>query len=192
MRLTNKIPLTSYVVRNKRYYYICFLCLLLSQISKGQGSMNSIKFDRNTLTFEVFGHSRSIFSLNYERLFKLSPYSSYTFRTGIGYVPGDSIRLVRHKGTVTIPLVLTTLVGKKKNYLQLSAGYSASFGESYIDSTYTLPQIHQKFESAFIVSLGYRRMSEDLVIQIFPLLQWTNNPTSKFGFGFGFSIGFPF
>lgn len=172
---------------NVFYWFIFFL--LYAQITYGQDSVKN----KNSLTVEVAGYSRSLFSINYERLNKLSPnYFLYTIRAGIGYTPGANIKSERHKGTVTTPLVLSLLAGKKKHFAQLSIGYTASFGQDFIDSTTTTPTIYQKFESAYILSLGYRYMRNGFVGQAFPLLQWTNNPSSKFSVGFGVSLGLTF
>jgi hypothetical protein len=81
------------------------------------------------------------------------------------------------------------LAGNKKHFAQLGVGYTAAFGKDGVDSTTRPPTISQKFESAFMISLGYRYMGQGIVIQAFPLLQWTNNPGSPFSILFGFVIG---
>jgi hypothetical protein len=172
----------------KKYYNSAIFSLLFfCQILYGQENI-----DKNLMTVEVFGHSQSLFSVNYERIFKLSPHLLYTLRTGIGYTPGLTIKDERHKGTLTIPFVFSLLAGTKKHYAQLGVGYTAAFGQDYIDSTTTTPTIHQKFESSYILSFGYRYMWNGFMGQAFPLLEWTNNPSSRFSVGFGVALGMTF
>lgn len=193
MRLIEKV---SILVKGMKYFnmllsFIYFF--LFTEITYGQDIPKNISFKKNSLTAEIFGHSRSLLSSNYERLFKLSPnYLFYTVRTGVGYTPGVNIRLERHKGVFAIPLVFSLLAGKEKHFAQLSLGYAASFGEDFIDSTTTTPTIYQRFESAYSLSIGYRYMWNSFIVQIFPLLQWTNNISNKFSAGFGLSMGLAF
>lgn len=166
------------------YCFIIHYVLFSWQILYGQE-----RIDKNLMTAEVSGHSQSLFSVNYERIFRLNPHFLYALRTGVGYTPGLTIRTEKHKGTLTIPLVYSLLAGTRKHYIQLGVGYTAAFGQDYVDSTTTTPTIHQKFESAFILSLGYRYMWNGFVGQVYPLFQWTNNPTNRFSVGGGLSIG---
>lgn len=179
--------------RHIKMLSIFLFFLLDNHIAFGQDVTKNNFVDRNSFTVEVFGHCRSIFSANYERLFNISPnYYFYTVRTGIGYSPGVNIGSERIKSTVTVPFVFSILAGRKQNFAQLSASYAASFGHDFIDSTIAPPAIYQKFESAYSLSLGYRYMWNDFVAQAFPLIQWTNNPSAKFSVGFGVSLGMTF
>lgn len=192
MRLNDVNRALSNLKNNNIYYCFTLLLLLLFQNSYSQNNTNN-NIDNNSVTVEVFGHSRSLFSVNYERLLKLpSDYFFCALRTGVGYSPWVNMNSGRHKGTLTVPAVLSLVVGKKKHYAQLCFGYSASFGEDFIDSTTTTPTIYQKFESTYSLSLGYRYMWNGFVGQAYPLLQWTNNPSSKFSIGGGVSIGVTF
>ena len=174
-------------------YFITIAFILMSSISLyGQDSSLNRK-NKNAFTIEVAGHSRGLISVNYERMF-FTPvkYIFYGVRTGVGYVPGMNIRDKRHKGTVTVPLVFSLLVGKKKSYVQLSLGYASSFGHDFIDSTTTTPTVYQKFESVYTIGLGYRFIWNDFVAQAYPMLQLTSNYYSRFSVGFGVSIGSTF
>jgi hypothetical protein len=156
-----------------------------------QSATAPVGYQKNAITVEALGHSRGLVSINYERLFKPQGDNIlFSIRTGVGYTPGINIGSKRLKGSAYVPLVLSLLAGKKSHFAQFGLGYTAAFGHDFVDSTTSPPTIYQKFESAYIVSLGYRYMNNHgMVAQIYPLLQWTNNPTSKFAVGFGLSIG---
>ena len=172
--------------------YILVVSLLFSIQSFGQVTSDSTVI-KNTVFAEFLGPARSIISANYERIFRFSnAHFLYTFRTGIGYVPGSTESRTPHKGTITIPLVASLLTGGKAGYAQLGIGYSYSFGDPYTDSTVHPPQVFQKYEPGYSLSLGYRYMGNNIVAQAFPMLLWTNNPTNRFSVSFGFSIGTTF
>ncbi|MDI3318387.1 hypothetical protein [Pinibacter soli] len=117
----------------------------------------------------------------------------YTLSSGLGFNPGSEYNGKKMKGTSFIPLTFYGLFGGKSSFAQLGVGYTAAFGPEFIDSTGSPPVIYKKFESAYIVSLGYRYMNKyGTILQGYPLLQWTNNPSNKFSFGFGFFFGFAF
>lgn len=169
--------------------YLLVVSFLFSIQSFGQVTIDSAII-KNTVFTEFLGPARSIISANYERIFCFSnAHFLYTFRTGIGYVPGSTESRTPHKGTVTIPVVASLLAGGKAGYAQLGIGYSYSFGDSYTDSTVNPPQVFQKYEPAYSLSMGYRYMGHNIVAQAFPMLLWTNNPTNRFSVSFGFSIG---
>ncbi len=174
----------------KVFFIVFFLGGLISFCQKSFGQDTTGKINANFLLVEVFGHSSSLFSANYEKILVL-PLSSHfcSFRAGIGYSPGITIGSNRHKGVITTPLVFSLLFGKKKNYVQLGIGYTSAFGENWIDSTTTNPTIYQKFESAYILSLGYRYIWKAFTFQIYPLVEWTTNPSSRFSIGGGISLG---
>lgn len=172
-----------------------YISIFISTIFINIGSFSqSIKRDKNeiknAIIVEGLGHSRALIALNYERIFYIEKeFIFYGIRTGIGYTPGINIRNERLKSSKYIPLLLSLNAGKKHNYAQLGIGYNAAFGHDFIDSTTTPASVYKKFESAFIISLGYRYMNNGTIFQIYPLLQWRNNPSSKFAVGFGLSIG---
>jgi len=178
----------------KTFFIIIVLCLFSIKPVFSQIGVNRNTFYKNSIFCELIGHSRSLLSVNYEKISNL--YENvffYTSRLGIGYTPGLKIKSEKHSGTISVPAVLSLLVGKKNSYAQLGVGYAASFGQDFVDSTSTPPSIYQKFESSYTISIGYRYMdSNGLVAQIYPLLQWTNNSSSKFNVGFGLSIGVAF
>lgn len=171
--------------------YLVVILLLFSFQSFGQSDTGNGEVNKlNVGSAEFFGHSRSLISANYERIFKSSnEHLLYSLRAGIGYTPGAEIKGVQHKGITTLPVVASVLAGGKGHYAQLGLGYSYSFGESYIDSTVNPPQMFQKHEPAFSLSLGYRYLGQNIVVQAYPMLVWTNNPTKRFSFGFGVSVG---
>jgi hypothetical protein len=150
----------------------------------------STAIPKNSAFTEVLGHGRSLISVNYERIFKFpNKHFLYTFRTGIGYIPGETIHQKSYRGTLTIPVVASFLAGGKHHYAQLGLGYSHSFGDPFIDSTFNPPHINQKHEPGYSISLGYRYMGLNVVVAGYPMLLWTNNPNNRYSVGFGFSAG---
>jgi len=150
----------------------------------------STTIPKNSAFIEVLGHSRSYISVNYERIFKLpNKHFLYTFRAGAGYAPGETFNEKSYRGTITVPVVASFLAGIKHHYAQLGLGYSHSFGDPFIDSTFNPPHINQKHESAYSITLGYRYMGLNVVIAAYPMLMWTNNPNNRFFWGSGFSVG---
>jgi hypothetical protein len=170
-------------------FKLIFVILMLAfNISHAQSYL--LEKDKNAYIFEAFGHSRSLISVNYERFLRPTneSYFFYSLRTGIGYIPGVTIKSKRLGSIITVPFVFSILTGKKDHHVQLGLSYTPMFGHDFIDSTTTSPTIYRKFESAFILSLGYRYMnSSGLIFQIFPILDYTKN--SKFNIFFGMSIG---
>ena len=150
------------------------------------------KQNRQALVAEVLGNSRSIFSFNYERFFGIPKNERFFWstRVGVGYNPG--IKRINLKGTTSIPVVFTMLWGAGgTHYIEAKAGYTGSIGKDAIDSTVAPPARYLKYESACILSLGYRFMEyKGAMLEIIPMsLVWTNNPTARFKYSFGFSIG---
>jgi len=175
--------------------FLVFLFAGYSQYACCQSDTDGAANSKNTVTAELFGHSRSLISVNYERLTKpFKEYFIFSLRTGIGYSPGLEVDEERKlKGITAIPVVASLLVGGYDHYVQLGIGYTASFGEDYVDTTVNPEKVYQKFESAYIVSLGYRYMEVDgLTAQAYPMLVWSDNPSSKFSFSFGVALGYAF
>jgi hypothetical protein len=149
--------------------------------------------DANSIFVEVGGHSRSLYSVNYEHVFSTKfKYIYFTSRIGIGYTPGAGNR---DKGTyskpgVTVPIVFFTLLGRNSHFAQLGIGYTPSFGETFTGVKSTGPVVHMAYESAFSTSLGYRFVDVGgVTAQIFQTAIWTNNPSQKFGYIIGMGIG---
>ena len=144
----------------------------------------------NSAFTEILGHSRSVISANYERIFKLpNNHFLYTLRAGIGYSLGETVKQKSYRGTITVPVVASFLAGGRHHYAQLSLGYSYSFGDPFVDSTFNPPHINQKYEPGYSISLGYRYMGLNVVVSGYPMLLWTNNPNHRYSVGFGFSVG---
>ncbi|MDI3318349.1 hypothetical protein [Pinibacter soli] len=145
--------------------------------------------------FGCLGHNRGIISVNYERkIYASKPQTFfYNLSTGVGYTPGGKSYDKQIPGSCYVPLTMYCLVGKKASFAQIGIGYTAAFGPDFVDSTGAPPVIHKKFESAYTLSLGYRYMNKyGTIIQGYPLLQWTDNPSNEFSIGFGIFLGFAF
>jgi hypothetical protein len=141
---------------------------------------------------ELGGNSRSFISANYERLFRLKKRGNIflTLSTGIGYNPGDSTFM---KAQTSIPIALSFLKGWGSNYIEWGAGYTASLGKLYVDSTYSPPAIYKSYEPAYIVRVGYRYMElKHFMVEAAPVFIWTNRYPDKYQWSFGLSLGYAF
>lgn len=192
MRLAPVVHDLSKKRNNKFVFGLTFVSLLFIKVVNGQDAAKDSVLARNTFTTEIFGHGQGIISLNYERIFVASPRFLFTLRSGVGFTPGVTVKNVKQKGVLSIPIVCSFLYGKKESYFQLSAGYTADFGPAFIDSAFNPPDIHQKYQANYIISAGYRYMWNGFVGQAYPLIQWTNNPSNRFFIGGGVSLGVTF
>lgn len=169
----------------KKIFVLIFLisyCLVFSQERK------------NVVGLEVIGHSRAIFSANYERLFYLNEENNilYSVRAGFGRNPGYDVHGEHFKGVTSVPIVFSALYGKK-HFLQVGLGYTALFSEDFIDTSVNPNLVFQKFESNVSLSLGYRLMLDTgLVCQAYPMIVFRDNPQKKFEVSFGVGIGYSF
>ena len=146
-------------------------------------------YNRQAIFYELGGHTRSILSCSYERFFK-GPVKNtlWSARTGIGISPGESERDI--PSVTSIPVVLSLLVGKTKHFVDLSVGWTASWGRNKIDSLQSPPMVYQRFESAYVLTLAYRLMKIDHVMfEVGPTALWTNNPGQRFQWSFTIIVG---
>ncbi|PKF73502.1 hypothetical protein CW752_14105 [Chryseobacterium sp. PMSZPI] len=149
---------------------------------------------KNVVALEFVGHSRALFSANYERLFSFNEDSKILFsaRTGVGRSPGYEVHGEHFKGVTSLPVVLSALYGKK-HFIQAGVGYTALFSEDFIDTSLNPNVVYKKFESNVSVSLGYRLMLDSgLVCQAYPMIVFRDNPQKKFEVSFGVGIGYSF
>ncbi len=144
---------------------------------------------KNAFYFEVLGHTRSIISLNYEREFyRINDYLSLVARTGVGYEGGYKRDDKRYKMTATIPTVLLVQIGKKKHFVNVGAGYSASFRRGLTDEYFTPTRHYSRYDSALSFSLGYKLTYHNIFIQAYPVMIKSKNPNDD-EFSFGISFG---
>lgn len=148
-------------------------------------------FKNNSFIVEFSGHNRSLLSLNYEH--KVYSYRNnfiVTLRSGIGYSPGTTIDNIKGKGIVCLPLILSSFLGSGNHFFTFGTSYTLALGQDRIDYSYAPPEIYKKVESAFIVKAGYRYYNKSgALFDVYPLLQWTDNPSHYFSWGFGLAIG---
>ena len=160
---------------------------------KAQINLNENEHIKQSLFCEVAGSSRSIISLNYERIFYIPKVENLylSIRTGLGYTPG--IKSKNLKGTTSVPATVSFLYGRK-HFVVLGIDYTSTFGQDFVDTTYTPAKLYLKYESSIILNLAYRYMQyKGVMFEITPVsLIWTNNPSSKFIWGFGFGVGYAF
>ena len=170
------------------------IIIFKSQILFGQFEYYESEANKQSIFVEILGNSRSIISINYERFWGDQEVNKIIFSTriGVGYTPGNKVKNL--KGFTSIPLSVSALYGTGKNHIVFGLHYTGTFGQNFIDSSYAPPKYFLNYESAFILSLGYRFMKyKGVMLELCPVsLVWTNNPTSRFMMGFGFSIGHAF
>ena len=175
-----------------KWLFAVVVTVLEARSAKGQPPSVSNFYNQQTIFCEVGGHTRSLLSVNYERLFK-GPVKNtlWSVRTGIGIAPGESERDI--PSVTSVPVVLSLLIGKTRHFVDLSVGWTASWGKDKIDSSQRPPQVYQKFESAYVLTLGYRFMKIDNVMfEGAPTVLWTNNPGEKFQWSFTIIVGYAF
>lgn len=169
---------------------IIFLSLIQGKVF-GQADNEDPINNKQAIIAGTWGYTRSIVAVMYERFFITANNQNLLFaaRTGIGYSPG--IKSINLKGVISVPVLFSVLLGKKKNFFQLSVGYTSSFGKEGIDSTVTPPAKYLKYEASYCINLGYRFMEyKGATFEVTPIsLIWTNNPDSRFMWSFGFSVG---
>ncbi|WP_194975302.1 hypothetical protein [Aquiflexum lacus] len=131
--------------------------MLLGNISCTQAQDG---FKRNTVFGELAGPG-GLFSLNYDLRFGDIP-TGFGMRTGVGYFQWSSDRMV------TIPLMVNWLLGANGKYLELGAGLSLAYSETFKYN----PNMHSGIEdfrpsSRFglwqtpLLNVGYRRQPID-------------------------------
>lgn len=132
-------------------------------------------FEKNEINFDFFGHSLGFLSLNYEHNFyNLKNTLHLTWRCGIGWLPGyNESNGSRAHAIESVPVVLSTYIGRKNNLFSCGVGYTGSFGRRWVD-TGSLPPVKFKgFESSFVFSIGYRHRIKDRVIfGLYPYYTW--------------------
>jgi|GEM_PF-5617178 len=175
-----------------RSFMILFFCAIHAYSALGQETHIPDLYSRQVIFWEIGGHTRGLLSVNYERLFK-GPFrnSLWSLRTGVGISPGESDRDI--PSITSVPAVASLMVGRRRHFVVLSVGWTASFSRDKIDSTQKPPMVYQQFEPAYVVTLGYRLMKIDNVMfEAAPTVLWTNNPTRKFQWSFTLIVGFAF
>lgn len=175
----------------KRLLFV--LCAMVSScLSYGRGSRDSAGI-KDALIIECLGHGLSLVSANHEHAIKqLSKVSFLTLRYGIGIMPGfTNAYKARIHGIWSVPLVLSVTVGKKKHFFTGGVGYTGSFGRKWVDSGSTIPYVFRGYESAIIVSAGYRLclFRDGVIYGVYPTLAWRDIPARWFEWGFGVYVG---
>ena len=165
---------------------ITLIFLLSFNINFGQ---SEIYYKKNCVSLEFFGHSSSVISFNFERI--INPYDmiKFTAKIGIGQNPSYEIKDTKFYYNSTIPIVITTLLGHKYNFAQFGMGYSATFASNLNDDISIPNVIYPRFESGYSLSLGYRYMRDDLIFQLYPILEWRTITEPKAKLWFGISMG---
>jgi len=172
---------------------ILFVFLIISQSSFCQNL--SSKDVHNSIYYELFGHSETILSVNYERLFTNENNNFiYIAGIGIGRNPGaDEESINKRPAVTTFPIIGGILYGKKNHFAQLKIGYTPVFSKDYVDTSVNPNIIYKKFQSDYSLSMGYRFMANNgIVIQGFPIFIWSENQSKKFSVSFGLCIGYAF
>ncbi|SHI67329.1 hypothetical protein [Flavobacterium terrae] len=172
-----------------------FLIILLLTFQNSFCQNFSTENINNSASIEISGHSESIISINYERLF--TNYNSkfiYLLGIGVGRNPGaDKESNIRFPATTSLPVFGGVLFGKRDHFAQIKFGYTPIFSKNFIDTSLEPNVVYKKFQSDYSLSLGYRFMSNSgIVAQGFPIFIWKQNPNEKFKISFGVSLGYAF
>jgi len=136
------------------------------------------------------GHGLSYISLNHEYKFKsVNGRLRFAARYGIGCNPGFTIERTGNRiaNVWSVPLVITSYLGRSNNFFVLGVGYTASFGRKWVDSNIYPTYTFNGFESSMIISAGYRRyFPYKTYFGIYPEMVISRHP---FRFGIGLYLG---
>lgn len=154
--------------------------------------------NKNSAFVEVFGHSATIISINYERLFPINDHFIFTARIGVGRNPGaDSESKEKYPGQTTVPIVGTFLAGLGSHYLQVSGSYTSIFSKDFV--SVNTNYVYKKYDSVYEIGIGYRYMKVfegnniGINAQIYPTIEvLKKNSTIQDGVGFGMVFGVTF
>lgn len=174
---------------NKLKLIIVTIIIIFSQKTYCQSEED---FKKNLIYYDLLGHTRSIFSLNYERnILKISNFSHVNIRTGFGIEGGYKIEGEKYNSSKTIPSAINLLIGKKHHFINLSAGYSMTFTKGLIDESVNPNRIFPRFDSAISFGLGYRFMYEGVVVEVYPV-RIKPKDAEKYEKSLGLIFGFTF
>ncbi|WP_445710536.1 hypothetical protein [Flavobacterium sp.] len=124
-------------------------------ISLASNNLLSQSFPKNAVYYDFMGHTRSTYSLNYERyLFKIYKDLHLNARTGIGHYKYYNYENYVTANAVIIPTAAVLEYGKQNHFFNISGGYSASFIKMKPESK--LP----RFDSAYSLSIGYKYITD--------------------------------
>jgi hypothetical protein len=146
---------------------------------------------RQSTYAEFAGNSRSEFSLNYERILPKRPSAFFSFagRIGIGVVHREA----DSSGIISMPLELILLGGRRRNFFEISFGWTASWGKDFTDTSFHPPRHYPPFFDAWIIRAGYRYMVyKSVLLRIGVIGQWVNAPIPEWEFSVGLSMGYAF
>lgn len=139
---------------------IVFLLSALFLLGISTSTQAQDGFKKNTVFGELAG-SGGLFSLNYDRRLGDAP-TGFGMRTGVGYFQWSSDRFV------TIPIIANWLIGSNGKYLELGAGLSLAYAETF-EHNPNMAVSMEDFEpsSRFglwqtpLLNIGYRRQPVD-------------------------------
>ncbi len=164
---------------------ILIFIIITNQVIFGQSDNN---FKKNAIYFDVMGHTRNIFNLNYERtIYKISDYFYINARTGVGYTSGKvEEQNLRFNSMTTIPNVILLQIGKKNHFANIGIGYSMTFA-SHLKDDRTIPTIfYPRFDSAYSISIGYKFTIHNIIMQVYPVYIIPKNEDNEVSFGISF------
>lgn len=145
----------------------------------------SQNFTKNSIYYDAFGHTRSPFSLNYERsICKIYKGFHLNGRIGIGfYKYYDTQKDIVTDIATIFPAVALLEYGKKNHFVNIGFGYSNSFIKKIRNSE--VP----RFDVAYSISVGYKFINDyGLFVQIYPSVIYPK--ISQKELGAGISLGF--
>ena len=129
-----------------------FIFVIISLVSN---SLFSQSFAKNAVYYDFMGHTRSNYSLNYERyLFKIHKNFHLNIRTGIGHYKYYNYDNFVTANAVIFPTAVMLEYGKQNHFFNIGSGYSLSFINRKMESE--IP----KFDSANSLTIGYKYITE--------------------------------
>jgi len=164
---------------------ILVFIIIINQTVFGQSDND---FNKNAIYYDVMGHTRNIFNINYERtIYKINDYFYINVRTGIGYTSGKvEEQDIRFNSMTTIPNVMLLQIGKKNHFANIGIGYSMTFASNLKDDRTTPTIIYPRFDSAYSFSIGYKFTFKGLIMQAYPVYIIPKNDDNEVSFGLSF------
>jgi hypothetical protein len=178
----------------KMRYKNIILCIIIC-VSKPMFSQDNVQ-KNNTFYVELFGNSKTIFSLNIER--KLNFYQNHNkfplfLRAGYSAKSNEFDNI----GIDIVPIEIIFLKGNKYNYIEFAFGLTSNFGHSDLSNPKIPIEYKSNYSYCFTFRPGYRLVFDsNSVLRLAPLITVSKiSPLSsqwQVGLTFGLTYGVTF
>lgn len=147
----------------------------------------------NVVAIDFLGHSQSLISFNYERI--LNPVHKFVVvsaRVGVGFTPGyENDGGSKYNYQTTLPIVVTTLIGRRIHFAQCGVAYTPLFTRGLTDAHNN--KTYERYNGLYSISLGYRYIFHDKIyLQAYPVFTFPDSGSDKDVLSFGLSAGYAF